>query len=175
MLTNPEPDHLSVDTMIGMLRRDTVVLAPQAVIDRLPLMISNNVITPFAPGDEQEVEGITFTAVPAYVTRPEAETDTRSRGDIGVVMEAGGSRVYVSGSTGPTPEMRALTGIDTAIMSIEPSSAATQEETAEAVAAFAPKVVIPYRHRGPDGVGDLDGFETRLSELSSDIRVERLE
>lgn len=69
----------------------------------------------------------------------------------------------------------ALTDIDAAIVSIEPSSTSTQEETAEAVAAFAPEVVIPYQHRGPDGVGDLDRFETRLSELNPDIRVERLE
>lgn len=45
VMTRAHPDHLSIDTMIGMLRRDTVVLAPQAVIDLLPLMIANNVIT----------------------------------------------------------------------------------------------------------------------------------
>ncbi len=33
VLTRAHPDHLSIDTMIGMLRRDTVVLAPQAVIE----------------------------------------------------------------------------------------------------------------------------------------------
>ena len=33
VLTRAGPEHLSIDTMIGMLRRDTVVLAPQAVIN----------------------------------------------------------------------------------------------------------------------------------------------
>lgn len=120
VLTHIHRDHLSVDTMIGMLSRETVVLAPQSVIDRLPLMIANNTITPFEPGTTQEVLGITFTAVPAYNIRPEPQQyHPRSRGDIGVVMDVSGTRVYFSGDSEGTPEMLSLENIDTSEVSLQ--------------------------------------------------------
>ena len=95
VLTSAHPDHLSIDTMIGMLRRDTVVLAPQAVIDLLPLMIANNVITPFEAGMTQVVDGISFRALSASSDiPPEAQVYQRDRGDIGVVMELDGASAY---------------------------------------------------------------------------------
>jgi hypothetical protein len=95
VLTRADPTHLSIDTMIGMLRRDTVVLAPQVVIDRLPLMISNNVIAPFEAGMTQVVEGITFKALAASATIPHGtQVYQRERGDIGVLMEADNVLIY---------------------------------------------------------------------------------
>lgn len=95
ILTRAHPDHLSINTMIGLLRRDTVVLAPQSVIDQLPLMISNNVITPFEAGSTQTVDGITFSALSAASGIPEGtQAYQRDRGDIGVVIEVDGTRAY---------------------------------------------------------------------------------
>ena len=95
MLTKAHPDHLSIDTMIGLLRRDTVVLAPQTVIDQLPLMISNNVIAPFDAGTAQVVDGIAFTAVTGGSSTPDgAQVYERTRGDIGVVMEVDETLLY---------------------------------------------------------------------------------
>ncbi len=95
VLTRAHPDHLSIETMIGMLRRDTVVLAPRAVIDQLPLMIANNTIAPFSPGTTREVSGIRFTALPLSAIIPSAASVyQRQRGDIGVIMEVEGTMVY---------------------------------------------------------------------------------
>ncbi|MEL6583258.1 MAG: hypothetical protein AAFQ36_05455 [Pseudomonadota bacterium] len=98
ILTQPHPDHLSISTMIGMLRRDTIVLAPQTVIDELPLMISNNVITPFEPGSVQVVEGITFTAAPNCT----GETTLT-----GVTLEIANTRAHIALSTTGTPHLSA--------------------------------------------------------------------
>jgi len=174
VITHIHPDHLSVDTMIGMLRRDTVVLAPQSVIDEIPLMISNNVIAPFAAGTTQVVGGIAFTAVPAYNLRPEAQQfHPKERGDIGVVMEVAGTRVYFSGDSEGTPEMRSLENIDTAVVAMNVPFTMSVEAAAEAVAAFSPRVVIPYHYRGPEGLSDLDEFERILSTLNPTVQVER--
>ncbi|MGI1662729.1 MBL fold metallo-hydrolase [Palleronia sp. KMU-117] len=95
ILTRAHPDHLSIDTMIGLLRRDTVVLATQSVIDQLPLMISNNVITPFEAGTEQVVNGITFRALSNSSDIPRGtHVYGRDRGDIGVVIEIDGVSGY---------------------------------------------------------------------------------
>jgi L-ascorbate metabolism protein UlaG (beta-lactamase superfamily) len=176
VLTHVHPDHLSVDTMIGMLARDTVVLAPQSVIDVLPLMIANNTIRPFEAGTTQSVLGITFTAVPAYNIRPEAQQyHPRSRGDIGVVMDVDGTRVYFSGDTEGTPEMLALENIDTAVVAMNLPFTMGVEAAAEAVATFSPRVVIPYHYRSSEGFSDLDEFERILSDLNPGVRVERKE
>jgi L-ascorbate metabolism protein UlaG (beta-lactamase superfamily) len=174
VLTHVHPDHLSVDTMIGMLARDTVVLAPQSVIDVLPLMIANNTIRPFEAGTTQSVLGITFTAVPAYNIRPEAQQyHPRSRGDIGVVMDVDGTRVYFSGDTEGTPEMLALENIDTAVVAMNLPFTMGVEAAAEAVATFSPRVVIPYHYRSSEGFSDLDEFERILADLNPGVRVER--
>lgn len=176
VITHIHPDHLSVDTMVGMLERDTVVLAPQSVIDEVPSMISNNVTTPFVAGSTQEVGGITFTAVPAYNIRPEAQQfHPKERGDIGVVMEVDGTRVYFSGDSEGTPEMRALENIDTAFVAMNLPFTMSVQDAAAAVAEFSPRVVIPYHYRGRDGLSDLDEFERLLDELNSSVQVERME
>ncbi|MFW6328693.1 MAG: MBL fold metallo-hydrolase, partial [Alkalispirochaetaceae bacterium] len=176
VLTHLHPDNLSVDTMIGMLSRRTVVLAPQSVIDLLPLMIANNTIAPFEAGTTQEVLGITFTAIPAYNTRPEAQQyHPRSRGDIGVVMEVEGTRVYFSGDSDGTPEMLSLENIDTAVVAMNLPFTMGVEAAARAVATFAPRRVIPYQYRSPDGVSDLDEFERILARLNPAVQVERKE
>jgi L-ascorbate metabolism protein UlaG (beta-lactamase superfamily) len=176
VITHIHADHLSVDTMIGMLARDTVVLAPQSVIDVLPLMIANNTIRPFEAGTTQKVLGITFTAVPAYNIRPEAQQyHPRSRGDIGVVMDVDGTRVYFSGDTEGTPEMLALENIDTAVVAMNLPFTMGVEAAAEAVATFSPRVVIPYHYRSSDGFSDLDEFERILSDLNPAVQVERKE
>jgi len=174
VITHIHPDHLSVDTMIGMLSQETIVLAPQSVIDEVPLMIANNVITPFEAGTTQEVQGVTFTAVPAYNHRPEAEQyHPRERGDVGVVMEVDGTRVYFSGDTEGTPEMLALENIDTAVVAMNLPFTMGVEDAAQVVATVAPRVVIPYHYRSRDGMSDLDEFERLLSELNPDVQVER--
>lgn len=94
VLTSPDPKHLSIDTMIGLLRRDTLVLAPQSVIDKLPLMISNNTVAPFEIGTAQTARGITFSAV-SPSARPPAGSLVHDRevGEIRVLIEVEGERV----------------------------------------------------------------------------------
>lgn len=92
VLTSADYDHLSIDTMIGMLRRDTLVLAPRSVIDQLPPMISNNVLSPFDAGTVQEVGDITFTALSASADiPPDTRVHARKRGEITVVVEIDGA------------------------------------------------------------------------------------
>ena len=176
VLTHVHPENLSIDSMIGMLLRRTIVLAPQSVIDELPLMISNNTISPFEAGSTQEALGITFTAVPAYNLRPDAQQyHPRERGDIGVIMELDGTRVYFSGDTEATSEMLALENIDTAVVAMNLPFTMGVDEAARAVASFAPRVVIPYSYRSSDGFSDLDEFERILAALNPAIQVEKLD
>ena len=71
-----------------------MVLAPQTVINRLPLMISNNTIAPFDPGSIQILEGIRFTALEADAPLPEGTyAHERRPGQIAVMVEWDGHRL----------------------------------------------------------------------------------
>lgn len=175
VITHVHGDHLSVDTMIGMLSRETIVLAPQSVIDELPLMISNNTFMAFNPGVNREVGGVNFTAIPAYNIRPEAiNFHPKERGDIGVVMESGEARIYFSGDSEGTPEMLALKDIDMAFVAMNLPYTMNINDAANAVAVFAPKTVVPYHYRTPNGFSNLDQFEEILFELNPNVGVERM-
>ncbi|WP_299971531.1 hypothetical protein [uncultured Roseobacter sp.] len=87
VLTRATPEYLSTETMIGLLRRDTVVLASQTVIDKLPLMISNNTFAPFEAGTSQTVGGIVFEALNSNRQKPSGtQVVERSRGDFQVLI-----------------------------------------------------------------------------------------
>lgn len=49
------------------------------------------------------------------------------------------------------------------------------EDAADAVAAFSPRVIIPYHYRGREGFSDLDEFEQTLSLLNPAVEVKRVD
>ena len=95
VLASTDADHLSIETMIGLLRRDTLVLAQQSIIDQLPLMIANNLVTPFDIGTNQTDRGISFKALSPFADPPrDAQVYNRERGDIGVLISVSGHCMY---------------------------------------------------------------------------------
>jgi L-ascorbate metabolism protein UlaG (beta-lactamase superfamily) len=84
------------------------------------------------------------------------------------VVSFGDKHIYIAGDTEPTPEMRALTGIDIAFLPMNQPYTMTPEQAADAVKAFRPKVVYPYHYKGtdPQKLADLvgDAAEVRLRD-----------
>jgi L-ascorbate metabolism protein UlaG (beta-lactamase superfamily) len=89
------------------------------------------------------------------------------------VLNLGGKRIYVSGDTGNTSEMRGLTNIDVAFLCMNQPFTMTVNDATNAVRAFRPRVVYPYHYRNSDGslnnanqfkqlLGRNDGIEVRL-------------
>jgi len=90
------------------------------------------------------------TAVPAYNLARGAGPGMRyhERGQsVGYVLDFAGARLYVSGDTECTPEMRAMPPVDVAFVSLNVPYAMTAAEATECVAAFRPKVAIAYAYR----------------------------
>lgn len=59
-----------------------------------------------------------------------------------LIYFANGMKLYISGDTKDTPAMRALRGVDHAFISL-----VSNDEAADAVVEFSPRVVYPYRYR----------------------------
>jgi L-ascorbate metabolism protein UlaG (beta-lactamase superfamily) len=90
----------------------------------------------------------------------------KGRGN-GYIVTAGETRIYLSGDTECTPEMRALADIDLAFVCMNLPYTMTPAEAGACVDAFKPKVLYPYHYRDSD-LGELEralagsGVELRL-------------
>ena len=165
-ITDIHPDHLDPAGLDRVRKPDTQVVGPQAVADK------TRVDVVMANGDTRQILDVVATAVPMYNLKrgPTAGKlyHDKGRGN-GYELAFDSERVYLSGDTECTPEMKALEKIDVAFVCMNLPYTMPPTEAAECVAAFKPKVLIPYHYRGSD-LGELDkalagkGIEIRRRE-----------
>ena len=156
-------DHLDTATIAALFAdgartsQSTALVVPQAVADQLPARLSARA-TVLKNGDERKVNGVSLEALPMYNLRPEAaQFHVKGRGN-GYLLTLAGERIYIAGDTEGIPEMRALKNIDRAFVPMNLPYTMPVAAAAEAVLAFAPKVVYPYHYRGQDGLSDVEAF-----------------
>jgi L-ascorbate metabolism protein UlaG (beta-lactamase superfamily) len=142
-------DHLDPAALDAIAQPATVIVAPPAVATQLPKGYTHVVV--LKNGDRQTVDGVGVEAIPMYnLTRgPSAGTlfHDKGRGN-GYVLTFGDKRVYLSGDTECTGEMRALKSIDVAFVCMNLPYTMPPSEAAACIQAFRPKVVYPYHYRG---------------------------
>ncbi|MEJ0001853.1 MAG: hypothetical protein WDN09_01555 [bacterium] len=90
-------------------------------------------------------------------------------------MEKAGTRVYISGDSSGTPEMKALKDIDMAFVAMNLPYTMGIEEAADAVLAFVPKKVYPYHYRTKDGFSDVAKFKELVNAENPAIDVVQLD
>jgi len=170
LITHRHGDHYNADLLAALA--DVPILTNADVKAMMPedLQARTDVI---APGGSTEMMGIAIAAIAAYNTSPDRQDfHPKGRGDLGFVLTIDGTRVYISGDTEGTPEMRALEDIDLAFVCMNLPFTMDAEQAAEAVAAFAPAMAIPYHYRGRDGgTQDPQEFAKLLSETGSKTEV----
>jgi L-ascorbate metabolism protein UlaG (beta-lactamase superfamily) len=164
LITDIHGDHLSAPLVNKVKKNTTQILAPDAVAKELPG------VTVIKNGETKKIGPWTIEAVPMYNIKrgPSAGTlyHDKGRGN-GYVITYGGVRVYISGDTEGTPEMRALKNIDFAFVCMNLPYTMPPEEAADAVRAFKPKVVYPYHYMG----SDLKVFEAALKGSGVEVRL----
>jgi len=148
LITHAHGDHFDVPTLTA-IGAGVPLIAPQVVLDGLPEEMKQNAQL-MANGDKGEVAGITLEAVPAYnTTEDRLKYHPKGVGN-GYLLTFGDKVVYVAGDTEDIPEMRALTGIEVAFLPMNLPYTMTEEQAADAVKAFKPKIVYPYHYQGSD-------------------------
>jgi hypothetical protein len=165
-VTDAHYDHFDPVAISEVRKPGTRVLAPAAANARSPVDVVVH------EGERQPLaEGLAVDVVPAYglARGPGPGLLYHPRGNaVGYVLDFDGTRVYVSGDTECTPEVRALAGIDVAFVSMNVPYAMTPPEAAVCAADFRPKVLFPYayRHAGSALEGSaLSGIDVRRREL----------
>lgn len=166
LVTDIHGDHYDSDAIIKLK-----TAAARVIVPAVPgWQWQPPTVTPLANGRSQSVGGITVEAVPMYnLVRgptPTARFHDKGRGN-GYVVTLGGKRLYFSGDTECTPEMKALKNIDVAFIAMNLPYTATPAEAAECVKAFKPKIAYPYHYKGQD----IKIFESALAGTGVEVRL----
>lgn len=140
--------HMDVQVLKALAATNSTIVAPSAVVAKLPADIAARVVT-LANGETREVEGVQISAIPMYNMYEHKKLHPQGRGN-GYVVLLGAKRIYVSGDTDDIPEMRALKDIDVAFLCMIPPYTMSVDQAADAVGAFHPKVVFPYHYQDSD-------------------------
>jgi L-ascorbate metabolism protein UlaG (beta-lactamase superfamily) len=165
LITDIHPDHMDRAMIDKLKKPGTIVLAPPAVQKTITeaQTISN--------GEKKTVAGIEIEAIPMYnITRGPAAGQLfhdKGRGN-GYILNLGGKRVYLSGDSECTPEMKALKNIDVAFLCMNLPYTMPPSEAAACAKEFRPKIVYPNHFRGSDpqefadALKGMPGVEVRI-------------
>ncbi len=164
LITHTHGDHLDLGQITQSSKEGTLVIGTLAVQQQVTqARVLRN-------GEKTEALGIGIEAVPAYnlVRGPSEGRFYHPRGEgNGYVLTFGTQRVYISGDTECTPEMKALRDIDIAFVCMNLPYTMDIDHAADAVLAFKPKIVYPYHSRG----SDVKAFAQMVEAKDKDIDV----
>jgi L-ascorbate metabolism protein UlaG (beta-lactamase superfamily) len=177
VVTHTHRDHLD-PTMIDKLKKpETIIVGPPAVIDTLNCAPACGQAVTVTDAEKKTVMGVTFEGVPMYNivqgSAPGMPFHHKGVGS-GYILTFGDTRIYFSGDTECTEEIRALKNISVAFLAMNPPRTASTIEAAECAKAFKPKIVYPYHYRGSkteefaDALKNTPGVEVRLRKLEGE-------
>jgi len=164
LVTDIHGDHLDPDAIASVRKAGAPVVVPAAAAPKVenPTIMVN--------GDRMNVAGIPIEAVPMYNIERGPEPGqlyhTKGRGN-GYIITLGGTRLYFSGDTECVPEIRSLTGVHVAFMTMNLPYTMPPLEAADCVKAFQPKMVYPYHYRG----ANLEEFREAVRGEPIEVRL----
>lgn len=170
LITHEHGDHLDEATLNSFDLSKTELIAPQKVIDQLKNKTFAK-ITVLANGQNLAVKNIGVEAIGMYNMPEETARHKKGVGN-GYVLNFGGKRIYISGDTDGTPDMRSLKNIDVAFVCMNPPYTMDVEPAANAVMAFKPAVVYPYHYRQPENkFSNIELFKKLVNDKDPKIDV----
>jgi len=172
VITHTHADHMDAAIINKLKKPGTVVAGPPAVTDTLNGAVGET--EAISNGETRTFLGIPIEAVPMYNimfgSSPGHLYHHKGIGN-GYVMTFGQTRVYFSGDTECTPEMKALRNIDVAFLAMNPPRTMTPADAAACAKAFLPKIVYPYHYRGQK----TQDFADALKGAPVEVRQRKLE
>ena len=175
VITHSHADHMDPALLKTLRKESTILVSSPAVTDTLNGTVGDT--DAISNGEKKTFMGIEIEAVPMYNLKlgsgPGKPFHHKGIGN-GYIMTFGDTRVYFSGDTECTPEMKALKNISVAFVAMNPPRTMPATEAAACVDAFRPKIVYPYHYRGQntqdfaDGLKNTPGVEVRLRKLEGE-------
>ena len=150
LITHDHSDHMDPKAIAMIRKPDTIFVVPATVkktITEAQVVMSNDQSRTVNLGSV----AVPIEAVPMYNLvrkRPNGQAYHPKGEGNGYILTLGGKRIYFSGDTECTPELKALRNIDIAFLSMNLPYTMPVEEAAACVKVFRPKIVYPYHYRG---------------------------
>lgn len=164
LITHEHGDHYNQETLDGIVASGTQIIANPAVLAMLPEAMQAQA-SAVENGGAALFKELSIDAIPAYNITEERKNFHPQGRDNGYVLNFEGFRMYVSGDTEDTPEMRALENIDLAFVCMNLPFTMDANAAASAVSEFKPTYVYPYHYRGRDnGTQDPAEFANMVAE-----------
>jgi len=141
LVTHNHGDHCAPAKIQKLLKKDSVVVAPENCASRL-----SGDVRVVKPRDEISVGDVTIIAVEAYNVKhlkPSGKPWHPKGYGVGYLIMAEGKTVYHAGDTDFIPEMRQLGKVDLALLPTGDKYTMDNAEAAEAVMAIKPSAVMP--------------------------------
>ncbi len=178
LITDIHGDHLNVETLEAINTANTIIIGPKAVKEKLPASLQGNFTTLFSGlsrGFSTSKMSLDIEGVAMYNIREEAKKYHPKGRGLGYVLNLNGKRIYISGDTEDTFEMRHLKNIDIALVCMNLPYTMPVASAASAVLEFKPKKVLPYHYRGTNGLSDVKRFKKLVNNGNSRIKVVQLQ
>ena len=171
LVTHSHYDHFDMAAIENLQKEDTRILLDKTSAEGFAgdcyTMLPGAVAEPFS---DVKVE-----AVAAYNTSEhQLQFHPKEREDCGYVVTLGGAvRIYVSGDTEPTEELRAVKNIDIAFICCNQPYTMTPGQATEAVKAIRPAIYYPYHYGQVDEPTDVEALAKMLDGVC-DVRIRPL-
>jgi L-ascorbate metabolism protein UlaG (beta-lactamase superfamily) len=164
LITHEHGDHFDAETLAALDTGSSAFITNPAVFAMLTEDQQARA-TSLANGDTMGLGDLTIDAIAAYNTTEDRLNFHPQGRDNGYVLTYRDFRVYISGDTEDTPEMRGLENIDLAFVCMNLPFTMDAEAAASAVTEFAPTYVYAYHYRGRDnGTQDPAEFAALLPD-----------
>lgn len=168
LVTHEHYDHFSPEDIAKVCNRDTVLVIPQSMLDKMrevETLVAR--IETVVPGERYRIDGLEFETVRAYnIGRPfhpkEAEW-------VGYIVNANAGRVYIAGDSDATEEATAVR-CDVALLPIGGKYTMDAEQAAELTNTIRPATVIPVHYGGT--LGNADAAKVFAGLVDPSVRVE---
>ena len=145
LVTHEHGDHYSTTKLTALRKAGGVIIVPQRVynLGSFAGFRANAFVLNY--GASTNVGGLHVLAVPGYNNNHAYTTNNC------YVLTLGGKKIFFSGDTGDVPEIRALTGIDVAFLSMNMPFTMNWLGATNVIRQMRPKVVYPYHYRDSGG------------------------
>lgn len=164
-ITHSHFDHFDLPRINSLRGAATVIVGPPDVAAKVSGAQS------MKSGEKSTFPSFEVAAVPSYNLvrgpKPGQLYHPPGQGE-GFVFTFGGKRIYVSGDTECTPEMKALENIEVAFVCMRLPYTMTPKEAAECIKAFKPRIIYPY-HYQTSNLQELT--EALVTEKSIEVRL----
>ena len=171
LVTHSHYDHFDMAAIEQLQSPDTRILLDKTSAEGF----QGNCFTMLPKAVAEPFEDIKVEAVAAYNTSEhQLQFHPKEREDCGYVVTLGGAvRIYVSGDTEPTDELRAVQNVDIAFICCNQPYTMTPEQAVEAVKAVRPAIYYPYHYGQVDEPTDVEAL-AKMLEGVCDVRIRPL-